>query len=1232
MTVKALFARGMKAFFAPVAPLRGASASSIGLLVGLFPIHGYSFPAMLVFSALFSLNLFAMLLGAAVSLLFPFFRLLSAASFDHLQLRFAFLSESPSWLGTLIAGLLLAVFFYPLFALLFHLPLTRNLGTRGAVFQDNSGRRGLLLKRFGIAAGSFVLLIVAIFGVSIGVNPLLPQLSFGLGEGPAPSISPVAEKLSDKTLMQELKEEERAHPTFQLDYRPHRRRVSEAAAKSKNEVYGFYVNWDSNSKQSLLENGKTLTTLLPEWYFLKPDLTIDDQTDPSIIGIAHSQNTKVEPLLSNYADGRWNGASVHKLLNDALGEKRLIASLYAITEAREEAGINVDFEGIASEDQDALTAFVGQLAAKFHAGGLQVTEDVPADDDAFDYGALAKAADRLIVMMYDEHESGSEPGPIASENWFEQSLDQLDIPPDKMVVSLGSYGYDWTEGSHAEAEDLTFGDIMVLAQQSKLIIQWDDKTRNPYMRYKENGDSHIVWFLDAATLYNEVQSATDSGFRGIALWRLGSEDPSVWKSLADPNAKPAALASIRSAEPVRYEGQGEILRISEAAREGSRSFDVDDEGSIDDETYRTFPAPYVIDRYGKPKGKKVVLTFDDGPSGRYTPQILDVLARYHIRATFFVVGENAEMHPELVAREYREGHELGNHTYTHPNVAQVSPFRTRMELNATQRLVQEITGHSMTMFRPPYVADAEPSTPAELLPILRGQAMGYTMVGELIDPEDWARPTAQEIVRRVLSQLGEGNVILLHDAGGNREQTVKALPMIIDRLKAQGYTFSTVSELAGKTREETMPSVNRKESKLLVYDRTVFDALMDWNTLVEILLGTAIMIGVMRVALLGTLAWRQKKRYRPIDPDDAFKPLVSVVIAAYNEERVIVDTIRSVLASDYPRLEILVVDDGSTDGTLDVLREEFGNHPGVRVIAKPNGGKASAVNAGFRSAQGEFIVAFDADTLLAADAISRLIRHFKDERVAAVSGNVKVGNVRNLLTIWQHIEYVTGFNLERRAFDRLNCITVVPGAIGAWRKSAVMEAGGYKEETLAEDTDLTITLLRRGHVIEYEERAYAWTEAPEDLRSFLKQRYRWTYGTLQCLWKHRGALLRPKQAALGYVGLPNMWLFQYVYQTLAPLIDVLFIFSLFTSGAGKATGYYAAFFLLDLAVAVFAFRLEGAKLRPLAWLFLQRIVYRQFMTFVIVKAILAALSGAAVGWNKLKRKGLDSSQGKSGVA
>jgi cellulose synthase/poly-beta-1,6-N-acetylglucosamine synthase-like glycosyltransferase len=360
-------------------------------------------------------------------------------------------------------------------------------------------------------------------------------------------------------------------------------------------------------------------------------------------------------------------------------------------------------------------------------------------------------------------------------------------------------------------------------------------------------------------------------------------------------------------------------------------------------------------------------------------------------------------------------------------------------------------------------------------------------------------------------------------------------------------------------------------------------------------------------------------------------PPVSVVIAAFNEAKVINKTIATLLTSSYPDVEIVVVDDGSTDGTADVVELEYGGSPQVKIIRKENGGKASALNIGIASCRGEIVVALDADTIFARDTITKLVRHFEDKNIGAVAGNVKVGNRGNLLTLWQAIEYITSQNFDRRAYHQLNCITVVPGAVGAWRKDAILKAGGYSSDTLAEDTDLTFKIRRMGYRSVTDNEALAYTEVPDTLKGFAKQRFRWAFGTLQCLWKHRSAMFKPRYGAFGMVALPSLWIYQIGFQVLAPIVDLMILWTAFygyfvspdlaRSASVSIIAYWGLFSAVDMIGAALAFRLDYEDMGLLGWLLLQRFVYRQMMYYVVVKSVIAAIHGQAVGWGKLDRKG-----------
>jgi cellulose synthase/poly-beta-1,6-N-acetylglucosamine synthase-like glycosyltransferase/peptidoglycan/xylan/chitin deacetylase (PgdA/CDA1 family) len=1134
------------------------------------------------------------------------------------------------------------------------------------VFFDPTGKRGRALVKLAWALGTLSLVVMTAFVATlltvhrpaVEQGPIAhasircawePTCSTAHGLSVATAADPEALRSATR-LAAELREDER-----DLHHRPQasvveRRSVPTALVRPEGRPLsiGFYVSWDDNSYPALKRALPRLDWVIPSWLSLDgPDVSLKAEVDDRVLGFiqATKPNTAILPMIQNAADGQWNGAGLARMLADPATRAERIGQIVAFLDKYKFQGVTIDFEDVPEAAHKNLEQFLTELHAAFVAHDYAILLAVPFDDDSWPYEAYANIADFIVLMAYDEHEDAGSPGSIAGQDWFEDTLDKRmkRLDPDHTIVAIGAYGYDWVKGQGASS--LTFEEAVLSARDSEAEITFDPETSNPHFSFiEDDGKRHDVWFLDGATAFNEVHAADDYRPAGYAVWRLGSEDPSVWSTLGRSYGAPApeGLHHIARSQDIDFEGEGEILHVAEEPVRGTRNFEIDgDTGQIVDEKYTAVPTPFVIERTGATQGK-LALTFDDGPDPDWTPQILDILKDKGVHASFFIIGQNAAASPALVQRLFTEGHDVGNHTFTHPNLGELPDALVTLEINATERLFEALTGRSMRLFRAPYLGDAEPTTADEIVPIEIAQGMGYLSVGLHVDPNDWQGPSADQIVERVISQVSDpnpdirGHVILLHDSGGDRSATVEALPKLIDALRARGYEFVTVSQLAGMTHDQAMPLVPPQSLGRMV-GLPVFLTYGWLGHAIVTAFFAAIWLGVLRLLFLCVSALRnwqvESRRVPPALP--AEPPLQSVLIPAHNEAKVIAETIRHILASDYPNLEVIVVDDGSKDDTPEVVRTTFAGDLRVRLITMTNGGKAAALNRGLAEARGSVVVALDADTYFSSDSIRKLVRWFEDAEVGAVAGNAKVGNRVNIITRWQALEYITSQSLERRMLASLGCITVVPGAIGAWRREALQKLGGFPSDTLAEDQDLTIALLKAGYKVLYDSTAIAWTEAPDTVSDLIKQRFRWAFGTLQCLWKHRRVALKPRYGSLGLIAIPQTWLFQFLLSLLAPFVDFVLVWRLALSAFDlvehqsqfdgqtlhKVLFYYFAFVVVDLcsaALAVTMERKEETALLP--WLVLQRFGYRQLMYYIVIKASFVALFGPLVGWNKLERK------------
>jgi len=1000
----------------------------------------------------------------------------------------------------------------------------------------------------------------------------------------------------------------------------------------------FYVNWDIQSKYSLKRNASKMNMILPEWLFIQDtsDVVTTD-IDMDALETMRRNHLAIVPMISNYYNNKWNGPNVHRIITSPERRTKLINSIINILDTYKFNGVNIDFEDLNETTDAYMIAFQKELYKALHSKGYYVTQDIAPFNEDYNVTELAKYNDFLFLMGYDLHNATSRPGPLAPQYWVEAALGDLckKVPSDKVVLCIAAFGYDWQ--ANYQGQDVTYQEAITTALESEGKVNFDNNTYNlDYTYYDDNDKIHNVFFADAATAYNAMRTAADFETSGVSIWYLGSEDSRIWyfynrdlsvKALAVKPFNSSILQAVPSSTNVDYNGAGEVLNIISVPQPGKFKIEYDEKDNlIAEEQYINLPTGYEINKEGE-KPKEIVMTFDDGPDERYTPRILDILSKYKVPAVFFMTGVNAEENLPLVERVYREGHEIGNHTFLHPNLEIASDDRLKLELRSTGYIIESITGHNTLLFRPPYNTDAEPTNPAQIRPIYTAKKEGYLTIGSSIDPRDWEEGVTEDtIVARAEAQQGLGNIILMHDAGGYREETIKALPQIIAYYKAHGYQFVSLAKLMDKKRDDIMPIASGAFNKYLESaDATVFTAGYYFNRIISAIFFLAMILSLFKIVSIATLAIRQRK----ISKKQVLKPLpaagykVSIIVPGYNEEITAPKTVENLLRSDYPDFEVVFVDDGSKDNTYINIEALYGNHPIVKVLTKPNGGKASALNYGIGFASGDILVCIDADTVLNPDAVSKMLAYFGDPMVAAVAGNVKVGNRNNLLTRWQSIEYITSQNFDRRAFDTLNAIMVVPGAIGAFRREAVMKVGMFTTDTLAEDCDLTLRLLRSGFKIRTCNEALAFTEVPETLHMLMKQRFRWTFGIMQVFWKHHDQMFVRRNPNLGWVLLPNMLLFQLILPILSPLVDITLLLSIFMPKGGIIVALYFGYYLLDLIISSIAFRFDGEKftVRNVWNLFLQRIIYRQLLWYVLLKGYLRAIKGELEAWGILKRTG-----------
>lgn len=633
--------------------------------------------------------------------------------------------------------------------------------------------------------------------------------------------------------------------------------------------------------------------------------------------------------------------------------------------------------------------------------------------------------------------------------------------------------------------------------------------------------------------------------------------------------------------------------------------------------------------YSSAAHKTIALTFDDGPDPVWTPQILDLLSKYKASATFFVVGSEVVKYPDIVARAVREGFALGNHTLTHPDL---TPEDVQREFAVNDRILRASVGVATNLIRLPY--DGSPGRKADSdlnRVMINAERLGYIVSLDEFDTNDWkyGDPALRPRTPMALPPATTDNLtMLLHDGGGDRSATIEYLKRLIPWALAHGYTFHSLPQVSPEVEAGTA-----RVSGTFWDHETLWLYQALWvlpNTLIGILFVLAVLSVVIGGGVNVLLAIGRRARSRlgvAWQVSKADKMRVSIAIAAYNEEKVISRTLLALCRSQHPNIrEIIVVDDGSSDRTRDVVRAMIASDPRIHLLQQDHRGKAAALNYAFAVARSSIVVTLDADTLFTPTTVGNLVRHFaaskkRREQLGAVAGVIKVANPTNLLTRWQALEYISMISIDRGAQAALNAIMVVPGACAAWSRRAVLRVGGYSGSTLAEDCDLALELQRAGYHLTQDDEAVSYTEAPETVSALTRQRFRWMYGNIQAMWKHRRMAFNPRYGWLGMLTLPLAGASILVPVLFLPFVYVMAVITFEGQGMSLVLLYAAIFLSVQLLTSVVGVWLARESPAHLLMVPVYRMIYEPLRAYILYKSILTILRGTRSRWNKLQRTG-----------
>ncbi|GGE59063.1 hypothetical protein GCM10011517_28470 [Actibacterium pelagium] len=891
------------------------------------------------------------------------------------------------------------------------------------------------------------------------------------------------------------------------------------------------------------------------------------------------------------------------------------------------SGVCLDLSGFGNISPSLVLSALGVLEQHLDRSGLGQCLIGPSEAAFLRDPDILATVDIAVAVLIDAKTSPTVAP--ATGAWIVKQVGELHeaAKTGKLRFAISAAGISW-EGGQRRSSRVSYAVAMDQAATYSSPPTFDAKASSMMVRFIDvEGRPNQIWLPDAVTMSEALKAIPES--IPVVIWPIGYEDPTLWEVFLDGSAKPPETVSL--GEQVIETVEDGIFVSTSEGRLGVRRFEaaISPEVGLSALSYDIIPKAPWLSEIANVSLPSLTLTFDGLGDLDDFDSVLNALSGAEVKATFLLGLEDTLLRSDRITRLLEEGHEIGLLAEGDIDGDGLVSGLDRFSFDLSQHALHHHTGTLPVLVRHPSRSPLAVSRVAELAVARELQKQGRLALPTGISaPYGQYDPRAfhEVVLAAVLSQ--PFGIVRFDFSSGNSKSVSDSFKTTLDLFLAEGIQILSMPEVV-ETDAQRLHAYTDAQPDIL--DKVVYGSLrFSWNSFEDFFLILALIV-LIRAPIQIVLALIWRNRY-PVEPN--YKPEVTVVVPAFNEEQVIARTIASILDSTYRHLKVLVVDDGSADHTAGIVEELVASDERIELIRETNHGKWYAEDIAINNLDSPIFVVIDADTLLHPDAIEYLVQPFRDPKVGAVAGTVEVGNQMNLITRCQAVEYTVSQELMRRAYQAFNGILVVPGAIGAWRTDAVREAGFVTGDTITEDADLTVAVNRANYRVVYQPDALSYTEVPETLRQFMKQRLRWSLGILQVSWKHKRAILEGR--GIGLISIVESLWYRLVSGVVYPLLDLLLVGLLLQSVFAFALGvqpiafgfsfeFYlaiAAHVFLDVVNLIFAFWFK----RRWDWSLLlisplMRLGFVQLLYISSFRALYHAVTGKLDVWEKIFRTG-----------